>query len=986
MIHPHEGRSPYSPEDSFMGDMPHATNFVITTPPRITPFDGLEVEESITPKMKTKSRTSSLHGSPSSSSSSSSNSGGRDGGKCVVPSESKIEPVNGAGSATTAADADTAATAIQDVRFRASRSNSMGDKRHRRKRSGDDAAAMISTGSADWVGMELHNIPLPNERDEDEEEEDDDNDHNTMEKDVFDTKNVARQRSKSRNVQVEYKSVVDNHPSTARDDDHGFFHDSHDVTETGISTRFSPRIATDLKFDVVDQFAGAPLHRNLSFGDASVSTADSSFSWISRGTSFVMKEPEPQPSYKAREQQLANESNRFLHGSSQTTYNAVSENMQSKNAKNVPRVMNQASAHIIPDFDRDIEMQQDEQKNANSKISEHSKKTKGAAISTDPVMKSQSAEGKEFPTFQCPRCNTIQREFITVSSAHKNFESPSQYIAIYFFIYMLMSLFIFGMEEGWPPLDCLYFSVITLTTTGLGDYVPTSDSAKIICSIFIYFGVSCIGLILGSMHANSLDDAAKKQAKENMINNCPNCARKQSQMSIHAPFHGEQGSRQSYAGWNNKAQNNMNANEMTSLLKLERTTYPPSSYYYTMKAPISKLNTIDETQHHVNSSINRISGTSPDTQPSASSSQSFAASFDPMGWPSHMRQDSNETPTMTNIFDPAYTSFYRKRTESDTTNTLKTEQPTSSFKTTVAPLPFHFFDDNISDIDNFDNNSQFSGWSTLSQPAAEDNDNFRPVSRIKAAKYVFLTLKQAFTNSLFVILIGSIGFYFIEKHMTVVDSFYFTTVLLTTVGYGDIVPKSPEGKLFCTVYSVIAGAVLLHQMSMISMIPLELRKRRIERSVLMQFGDQLDDAALEELTTGPLIRRLQLSGNNSEGLGHCTREMFALTMLIRLGRITEQDVRSTYAAFNKLDKDDNGLLTSQEVLLSAYERKRRKQKISIRDDTAMLPNQQRNTHGQDNYQYSGSGRQRGMSMESNYSAVTYEDADELDLKWNKHQS
>jgi hypothetical protein len=33
-------------------------------------------------------------------------------------------------------------------------------------------------------------------------------------------------------------------------------------------------------------------------------------------------------------------------------------------------------------------------------------------------------------------------------------------------------------------------------------------------------------------------------------------------------------------------------------------------------------------------------------------------------------------------------------------------------------------------------------------------------------------------------------------------------------------------------------------MSLISMIPLELRKRRIEQAVLTQFGDHLDDAAL----------------------------------------------------------------------------------------------------------------------------------------------
>ena len=85
---------------------------------------------------------------------------------------------------------------------------------------------------------------------------------------------------------------------------------------------------------------------------------------------------------------------------------------------------------------------------------------------------------------------------------------------------------------------------------------------------------------------------------------------------------------------------------------------------------------------------------------------------------------------------------------------------------------------------------------------------------VKTAKYVFLTLKQAVANSVLIIAIGSVGFYYIER-MTAINAFYFTTVLLTTVGYGDIVPQTSQGKLFATVYVLVAGTVLLHNMSMI---------------------------------------------------------------------------------------------------------------------------------------------------------------------------
>lgn len=68
-----------------------------------------------------------------------------------------------------------------------------------------------------------------------------------------------------------------------------------------------------------------------------------------------------------------------------------------------------------------------------------------------------------------------------------------------------------------------------------------------------------------------------------------------------------------------------------------------------------------------------------------------------------------------------------------------------------------------------------SSYGSFDQPL--DDKTFR----MKAAKYVFLTLKQALVNSMVIIAAGCVGFWVIEK-FTLVDSWYFTTVLLTTVG------------------------------------------------------------------------------------------------------------------------------------------------------------------------------------------------------------
>lgn len=57
---------------------------------------------------------------------------------------------------------------------------------------------------------------------------------------------------------------------------------------------------------------------------------------------------------------------------------------------------------------------------------------------------------------------------------------------------------VFHRLEDWNWIQSFYFSVVTITTVGYGDFTPTNDACRLFTALYILIGVS-VGLVTLSL-------------------------------------------------------------------------------------------------------------------------------------------------------------------------------------------------------------------------------------------------------------------------------------------------------------------------------------------------------------------------------------------------------------------------------------------------------------------------------------------------------
>jgi voltage-gated potassium channel Kch len=81
------------------------------------------------------------------------------------------------------------------------------------------------------------------------------------------------------------------------------------------------------------------------------------------------------------------------------------------------------------------------------------------------------------------------------------------------FLILLLGTVFYRMAEGWSWLDSLYFSVITLSTVGYGDFNPTTPLSKIFTIAYIFLGIS-IFVSFASMLAKERAEIARDRVAD----------------------------------------------------------------------------------------------------------------------------------------------------------------------------------------------------------------------------------------------------------------------------------------------------------------------------------------------------------------------------------------------------------------------------------------------------------------------------------------
>lgn len=105
----------------------------------------------------------------------------------------------------------------------------------------------------------------------------------------------------------------------------------------------------------------------------------------------------------------------------------------------------------------------------------------------------------------------MQKLKISLEEA-KQIQSRFVIIGLVSVVYILIGVFFMMQLEQLSFLDGMYFSVVSLTTVGYGDFSPQTDAGKIFVMIYLIIG---IGIFAGLINNVVRSAMARRVIKQN---------------------------------------------------------------------------------------------------------------------------------------------------------------------------------------------------------------------------------------------------------------------------------------------------------------------------------------------------------------------------------------------------------------------------------------------------------------------------------------
>lgn len=89
-----------------------------------------------------------------------------------------------------------------------------------------------------------------------------------------------------------------------------------------------------------------------------------------------------------------------------------------------------------------------------------------------------------------------------------------RFLLTFIILLLTCSTVFYSKYEGWTAVDSLYFSVMTMSTVGYGDFTPTTPASKIFTIIFTFLSIGVFVAFTAKVVRIAFDTKPKKKSKK----------------------------------------------------------------------------------------------------------------------------------------------------------------------------------------------------------------------------------------------------------------------------------------------------------------------------------------------------------------------------------------------------------------------------------------------------------------------------------------